>query len=491
MADQEAVDRLYKSVKRAVQFDPTLGVYERPYIERWVSDLSPWQVNILKTRAKLIDSKKDRDVWFALLGKVVRFYQVADRYNGVFEFLRTRIFVQDHADMVHAIVWRARNPSDIKPNSELSKAVHKTLLSQVDGEDSSVFKGIYAPLQKFYTADIKNHWTENVTSFDNVPPSHPFVQDLVRQLNRITPGPTPLATIREYLRILTDTSFHVTTFAMEHFRYTVGSLNQLPSGSRIRIPLRLIRWNSDAHQRACHHPWFSCDVISMLILSLAAPAPMLSSLRNLAPGMADPELKPNPFKDIRVAELTPSQSLRTAFEYAKIAAFSPQKLTTVLMVSLVDTEHWRLPYYPDMELQRVKCEAREYMALTHFFALGFEPEGMTMWQSWKHMGPRITDHVALGGAKVRSWEEAGEFVATFEDLVKRDVGKVSLNVFLLLYAWKPVITRGFGHRHFPQSRTSNIGSCSESISSTFSRTIPMFAARRCCLSFCLGLRFGW
>ena len=115
-----------------------------------------------------------------------------------------------------------------------------------------------------------------------------------------------------------------------------------------------------------------------------------------------------------------------AFEYAKAEALGPQKRTTILMVGLVDTEHWRLPHYPDARRQKAKCDAHEYISLTHFFVLGIEPEGMTMWQSWKYMGPVLADHVALGGAKVRSWPEAQGFVEMFEDLVSRDLGKVRL-----------------------------------------------------------------
>ncbi|KAF1969003.1 hypothetical protein BU23DRAFT_558037 [Bimuria novae-zelandiae CBS 107.79] len=63
------------------------------------------------------------------------------------------------------------------------------------------------------------------------------------------------------------------------------------------------------------------------------------------------------------------------------------------------------------------AERRLFWNFGHSFMLGVGPEGMCMWQSFKSMGPRLHDHISLGGAKVRDWREADKYVGVFDKFV--------------------------------------------------------------------------
>lgn len=410
MASQKAIDRLYRLCRRA-EHDTTLPALDEPFVKRWISGLSPWQVDALNTRTAPISFVKNGVSWSAsdariyrLVHKVVRFFQDNDKFDAMLDIPLGDLTLEENPGTEH--------------------------------NDEKDFAGIYAPLTRFNIPQLSRHWLTIAVPMLNILPHYPAAQKLASDLNSVAEGPSALATIQTYLEALGKDWHGVTNFALEHFRSQIGSLEALPAGSKVRIFMDLIPHNSLDHIEACQHPWFSCDVAAMTILALALPADKLSTLRDGYNNAPNPMLQAHPFQELLEAELIPSASLRKAFNYAKAVALGPQKRTTVMTVSLVDTEEWRLPHYPDAKLQYEKIQAREYRGLSHFFVVGVGPEGMRMWQSWMYLGPRLEEHMALGGARVRGWDEADAFVDIFEDLVSRDVGKVSLSTTILVCVWK-------------------------------------------------------
>lgn len=411
MASQKAIDRLYRLCRRA-EHDTTLPALDEPFVKRWISGFSPWQLDALNMRTAPIDFRKkkgdslsDTDARVArMVAKVVRFYEDNDKFDAMLDIPLGNLTLEDNSGTEH--------------------------------NDEKGFAGIYAPLTKFNIPQLNFHWSTIAIPMLNILPHYPAAQKLAHDLNSVTEGPSALATIQTYLEALGKDWHGVTNFALEHFRSRIGSLDALPAGSKVRIFMDLIPHDSLDHIGACQHPWFSCDVAAMTILALALPAHKLSTLRDGHNNAPNPMLQAHSFSELFEAELLPSASLRKAFDYAKAAARGTQKRTTVMMVSLVDTEEWRLPHYIDKKLQYKKMHAREYHVLSHFFVVGVGPEGMRMWQSWKYLGPRLEEHMALGGARVRGWQEADAFVDMFEDLVSRDVGKVSLSKNVPVCVWK-------------------------------------------------------
>ena len=493
MASPKAIDRLYKNVRRAAERDSTLPVLDKQYVERWVSRLSDWQLDALNRRTAPVDFKKDGDLWSALITKVVRFNEDNDNFDATLGIVLDNLALEDNPH--ERCLWLASDPSDPNPVIQKMKMIYKAVPSSskqpssTDPFHQEHLNGIYAPLPKFVIWHLSTHWILIHIAMKNIPPHSPDAQRLARTLNSVTEGSSPLATLHTYLGTLVANEHRtdwlgVTNFALEHFRSKVGSLSTLPPGSKIRIFMDLIPWDFPAHVEACQHPWFSSDVVAQLILALALPAHKLSTLRDRPDNAPNPTLKAHLFNDLLEAELTPSASLRKAFQYAKAAACGPQARTTVVMVAMVDTEDWRLRDYPDAGVQDAKKQAREYLVLSHFFTLGVEPEGMRMWQSWKYLGPRLEEHISMGGAKVRGWTEAEEFVDAFEELVTRDVGQVRR-------AESVARTCANGGRRLTRSRTSCSGRCLVWMSWRFLSTIQRCAVGRFCLGSCHGWRFVW
>lgn len=67
---------------------------------------------------------------------------------------------------------------------------------------------------------------------------------------------------------------------------------------------------------------------------------------------------------------------------------------------------------------------RSYTSFKHTFVLGVAPEGVIVWQAWGDVddcGYAIGHWVSSGGSRIRNWQEAGDFVDTFEKFASYEV----------------------------------------------------------------------
>ena len=59
-----------------------------------------------------------------------------------------------------------------------------------------------------------------------------------------------------------------------------------------------------------------------------------------------------------------------------------------------------------------------YTTSLHSFAMGVGPEGVIIWQSYgSPAGYGLGEYIGKGGADIRSWDGATEFVDSFEKFV--------------------------------------------------------------------------
>jgi len=84
----------------------------------------------------------------------------------------------------------------------------------------------------------------------------------------------------------------------------------------------------------------------------------------------------------------------------------------------------------DVYIQELAKQGRsgDYTSFAHSFVMGIGEQGVVVWQAWGEFGYGIDEYLERGGARIRSWEEADRFVASFEKFLP---GKVSC-VFVLL-----------------------------------------------------------
>jgi len=111
-----------------------------------------------------------------------------------------------------------------------------------------------------------------------------------------------------------------------------------------------------------------------------------------------------------VVSKTPSASLGTAFKNAKSRACGDTGACALIMVSLVDVHMFELVK---------QGKHGTYSTFAHSFALGVGPQGAIVWQGWdsEEDGYWLDKWIDNGKARVRDWQEAGEFVDTFEKFV--------------------------------------------------------------------------
>jgi len=63
----------------------------------------------------------------------------------------------------------------------------------------------------------------------------------------------------------------------------------------------------------------------------------------------------------------------------------------------------------------------DYTFFGHTFTVGVGPEGVIIWQSWGEHGYTLPEYIARGGARVRNWQEAGDWVDRFDKLTQHKV----------------------------------------------------------------------
>jgi hypothetical protein len=149
-------------------------------------------------------------------------------------------------------------------------------------------------------------------------------------------------------------------------------------------------------------PWNSCKTAATLVGILACPAERLFEVvKSLSQAL-------NGLPSYEEIHNTPSTSLLTAFQHAKALARGEKGLSTVLVVSLIDVHIF--------DLAR-QGRSEDYTSFAHTFVLGIGPEGVIIWQGWGEHGYGVDQWIKNGDARVRTWQEAGDFVDVFEKFV--------------------------------------------------------------------------
>ena len=109
---------------------------------------------------------------------------------------------------------------------------------------------------------------------------------------------------------------------------------------------------------------------------------------------------------------TSSASLQEAFRNAKSLARGEQRCTSLVSVSLSDVHIFELAS---------RRKSQMYTSFAHTFVLGIGPAGVIIWQGWGEHGYGLDQYIARGSARVRTWQEAGDFVDRFEKFTSHKV----------------------------------------------------------------------
>lgn len=169
-----------------------------------------------------------------------------------------------------------------------------------------------------------------------------------------------------------------------------------PKLRKMRTPASII------YKKSWKGTWKDSEAAVMLVALLAAPCDRLSEIDDLF------EVTPANVLNI------PSASLAEAFKTAKVKALGGQKITTVIVVSLVDV------YMLEMQEMGLGGHCTSF---GHDFVLGVGPEGVVLWQG--SVSCSFHTYLAQGGASVKNWAQAEDFVKDFGKLT--DGRKVCLS----------------------------------------------------------------
>jgi hypothetical protein len=157
-------------------------------------------------------------------------------------------------------------------------------------------------------------------------------------------------------------------------------------------------------------PWNSCKAAATLVGLLASPVKRLFEVAKFQ----SESLGGLPtYEEIHN---DPSTSLLKNFQHAKALARGEHGASSVLVVSLIDVEIF--------ELAR-RGTSRGFTSFAHTFVLGIGPEGVIIWQGWGEHGYGLNQWIKNGDARVRTWQEAGDFVDVFEKFVAYKVSRLS------------------------------------------------------------------
>ncbi|RYP42583.1 hypothetical protein DL767_000107 [Monosporascus sp. MG133] len=228
------------------------------------------------------------------------------------------------------------------------------------------------------------------------------VQDLIGILNSPPPTGTPLAALADKLERFFALGPHVASMifcrlqcALAGSEYTI----EKPDG-RVRVPLRLAD-PPGVVDYSVQFPWNSCKLATTLVLVLGAPADdeiLHEALKYQSRSLGG-------LPTLEMMRQTPSASLGLAFQRAKAAALREEK-TTLMGVGLVDAHIFELSW-----------RAHQYFSFAHSFCIGVGPDGVRIWQAWGKHGYRLDVNIADGHARLRTWDEAEQFVGDFDKLV--------------------------------------------------------------------------
>lgn len=157
-------------------------------------------------------------------------------------------------------------------------------------------------------------------------------------------------------------------------------------------------------------PWNSCKAAATFVGLFACPTEQLFEILKFQ----ITSLGYTP--DLGMIRKTPTTSFLKAFKAAKERARGQERVTTVMMVSLFDVHILELAAVGNSE---------GYTSFAHTFVVGVGPEGVVVWQGlgydWGELGYGLDEYVARDGAKVRSWQEAGDFADRFDKLTQHKV----------------------------------------------------------------------
>ena len=163
------------------------------------------------------------------------------------------------------------------------------------------------------------------------------------------------------------------------------------------------------HAEPAEDPWTASTIASATLGIFACPAQRLREVFEFGPE----EL--NGLTTFEAIRQTPSESLRKAFLDAKARACGDKGSIGLITVSLVDGHMLEL---------KEQGRPRSYTSFKHTFVLGVAPEGVIVWQAWGDVddcGYAIGHWVSSGGSRIRNWQEAGDFVDTFEKFASYEV----------------------------------------------------------------------
>jgi len=154
-------------------------------------------------------------------------------------------------------------------------------------------------------------------------------------------------------------------------------------------------------------PWNSCKAAATLVGLLACPPARLFEVLKFQ------SQRLNGMPTLDIIRNTPSASLQSAFRNAKALARGDKGSSSVIVVSLIDVHMFELAG---------QGRSKGYTSFAHTFVLGVGPEGVVVWQGWGEHGYGLDKWIMDGGSRVRTWQEAGDFVDVFENFASYKVG---------------------------------------------------------------------
>lgn len=172
------------------------------------------------------------------------------------------------------------------------------------------------------------------------------------------------------------------------------------------IPLHPMMFNRNAETFAdAENIWKSCKFVTIFIMSIAA------SKEGALKAIKFCSMTRGGLPTLNLIRNTPTSSLRSAFVIAKTAAQKHGK-TTVIGVAMTDVHIFELA-------QRGTSE--QVFSFAHSFVVAVGPEGFVVWQAWGEHGYNLAEWLKRDGDRVRTWEEAEDFI---KDFTKLTTGKV-------------------------------------------------------------------
>ncbi|KAK4959190.1 hypothetical protein LTR10_003990 [Elasticomyces elasticus] len=148
--------------------------------------------------------------------------------------------------------------------------------------------------------------------------------------------------------------------------------------------------------------WRSCKAATTLVGLLTCPDDEVYSTRKfLSQGLGG-------LPTLDEMRNTPSASLPSALRKAKALA-RKENFATAILVSFVDVHIFELA---------AKHKAEKFTSFAHSFAIGIGPEGVIVWQAWSEHGYSLDQYIKRDGARLRTWQEAGDLVDSFDKLTQ-------------------------------------------------------------------------